>query len=317
MIAWLFKGTPGLTNQKYFNRGLFMNNKLALILLNALVYLIILVGSANGSGLDPDLKRAIVLIERGETTREGKDTLVAHGTGFIVWHYGDPARRILLTAKHLFVDRDSVFIRFNKRSQYIQEDGVATKRQVMYLKDEGKVLWTAHPDTQVDLAGIALQVDTLIDVIAVPFSFFKQVSTVTEGEEVLFLGFPLGLTGLKRNYPIVRTGMVALKTDEGIGGEDVFLIDAEVFGGNSGSPVFLRPAPLEGADTVKFSPSFFIGIIIGNIEELERHVIHDTRIALIVNFPENAGLGKVIPAERIVELLELLWGKTVREIIGH
>lgn len=289
-----------------------MNTK-ALVIAKVFLCLILLIQPASGIGLDPAWKKAIVLIEKADTTREGKDTLVVLGTGFVVWHYGDSDTRILLTAKHVLAGRDSVFLRFNKKSQYVEADGVATITQLLYLRDGHKNLWTAHPDSQVDLGGTVICVDTLADVRAFGFSLFKPV--VDEGEDVLFIGFPLGLTGIKKNYPIIRTGMVALKTHEGIGGEDVFLIDAQVFAGNSGSPVFLKPAPLPDKDTVQFSIAYFIGIIKGHIEDPEPHIIRNNKLALYVNLTENSGLGLVIPAKRVVELLELLWGKTVEEIL--
>ena len=291
-----------------------MKNK-ALLLTELLFCLVLLIGSADGSGLDPDWKRSIVLIEKVVTTPDGEERLEPHSTGFIVWHYGDPSRLILLTAKHVLAGRDSVFLRFNKKNQHIGEDTLATVRQVLHLRDSGKNLWTAHPNSTVDLAGIIVKPDTLADILAIPFSLFKRVSAVTEGEEVLFLGFPLGLTGLKRNYPIVRMGIVALWTDEGIEGENVFLIDAQVFSGNSGSPVFLKPVPIADRDTVEYSTAFFVGIITGHIEAEKRNTILDNRLLLSIKFTENSGLGKVIPAERVVQLLERLWGRKVGEIL--
>lgn len=278
------------------------------LLMKALLCVFILFNLCQGGGLNPDWKKGIVLIEKVKKTGEGKDRLVAHGTGCIVWHYGEPEKGILLTNKHIFTGRDSVLLRFNKKPEYIDDDSIGFIRQVLYLRQVGHNLWTAHPDSQVDLAGIPIQVDTLADVIIYPFSLFKPVWTVNEGDEILFLGFPLGLTGTRRNYPIVREGIVALKTDEGVEGKDVFLIDALVFRGNSGSPVFLKPVPVVGEDTVRVGIAYFIGIITAYLEVPKKG-------SSGVELTENSGLGMVVRAERVAELLEFLWGKTIEEVI--
>jgi hypothetical protein len=74
---------------------------------------------------------------------------------------------------------------------------------------------------------------------------------------VLFVGFPNGMFDEKHYLPIVRRGHIATSPDLDFNGEPIFLIDASVFPGSSGSPVFTV-----GDNLIGGTPSLkFLGII--------------------------------------------------------
>ena len=58
-------------------------------------------------------------------------------------------------------------------------------------------------------------------------------------EEVTFIGYPSGLYDEHNVTPLVRRGITATPVWNDFQGEPTFLIDAGVFPGSSGSPVFL------------------------------------------------------------------------------
>jgi len=58
-------------------------------------------------------------------------------------------------------------------------------------------------------------------------------------EEVAFIGYPNGIWDQKNFLPIVRRGITATPITVDFQGEKQFLIDASVFPGSSGSPVFI------------------------------------------------------------------------------
>src|SRR5690606_7737915 len=58
-------------------------------------------------------------------------------------------------------------------------------------------------------------------------------------EEITFIGYPSGIFDQKNNIPILRNGITATPIWNHFGGEFRFLIDAGVFPGSSGSPVFI------------------------------------------------------------------------------
>ena len=58
-------------------------------------------------------------------------------------------------------------------------------------------------------------------------------------EDVTFIGYPSGLYDNINKFPVIRQGITATPIWNNFKGDEVFLIDAGVFQGSSGSPVFI------------------------------------------------------------------------------
>ena len=58
-------------------------------------------------------------------------------------------------------------------------------------------------------------------------------------EEVLFVGYPSGISDETHNLPVARRGITATPATVDYEGRPVFLVDASVYPGSSGSPVFI------------------------------------------------------------------------------
>lgn len=114
--------------------------------------------------------------------------------------------------------------------------------------------FVGHPDPAVDVAAIGIggALQSLAD--AGTPAFFRSIATemcATSAvlndfepiEPVTFIGYPNGLFDSASLLPIVRQGHSATALDIDYGGKPTFLIDASVFPGSSGSPVFLVPRP--------------------------------------------------------------------------
>lgn len=67
----------------------------------------------------------------------------------------------------------------------------------------------------------------------------KDVDEFAALEEVTFIGYPSGLYDEKNKTPLIRRGITATPIWNDYQGERAFLIDASVFPGSSGSPVFI------------------------------------------------------------------------------
>ena len=93
-----------------------------------------------------------------------------------------------------------------------------------------------------------------------------QKQHVNENDEILFTGLFAWNPGAKKNYPIVRHGKLARLAEERIPLDrtnptktvEVHLADVMSFGGNSGSPVFLRLGGVREGSTVLLSDSLTI-----------------------------------------------------------
>lgn len=132
-------------------------------------------------------------------------------------------------------------------------------------------------------------------------SLFEEFVNVREGDDIFFLGFPLGIVIPSRVTPIVRSGMVALKRDD-----DTFLIEANAYPGNSGSPVFFKPCPFEmgpsGMSLGRIRPPKLIGMMTESISYRDVAISPQTGNVRIV-FEENSGLSNVLSARFIRETL--------------
>lgn len=70
--------------------------------------------------------------------------------------------------------------------------------------------------------------------------FLKDIDydSVLLGNDVLFVGYPANRYDISNNLPLVRKGAVASVPDMEFNGRGQIVIDAQVYPGSSGSPVF-------------------------------------------------------------------------------
>ena len=130
-------------------------------------------------------------------------------------------------------------------------------------------------------------------------TFGERVQPV-EGDGVFVIGFPLGLVGDARNYPVVRYGVVARIQDWIRRDQDTFLIDVPAFPGNSGGPVVLKPETAAIPDTQAITHCLLMGVISEQLLSQEVAVSQQTGEPRVV-FVENTGLTKVVPVESVRE----------------
>jgi len=130
-------------------------------------------------------------------------------------------------------------------------------------------------------------------------------------EEVLFIGYPSGIWDTKNLTPIIRQGITATPVDIDFGGEKQFLIDASVFPGSSGSPVFLYNAghyTVKGKGVVIGSRLIFLGILASvfyrqDTNEIEIVDIPTTKRPVTLT-KQMIDLGIVFKTQTIVETIE-------------
>ncbi len=111
--------------------------------------------------------------------------------------------------------------------------------------------WTRHPDPTVDLCAMPFQpvrqaaedeigkrifnvtfVDSLVWID-------EQLASLNAVEDVLMVGYPIGLWDEVNNLPLIRRGVTASHPALDFQGKPQFVIDAACFPGSSGSPVVL------------------------------------------------------------------------------
>ena len=215
-------------------------------------------------------------------------------------------RTFLVTNRHVFSELERVVLRFNL-------SGAGSKTYELVLKNNnGQNQWMTHPNADIDIAAIVINLKKLSD-DGIKYSIITDDNTayldvirkegITQGDGVFVLGFPMGIAGKERNYAVVRGGVIARLDDEIINNDYKFLIDAAVFPGNSGGPVFLKPeiASIQGTKAV--GQAFLLGVISSYIPYVEKAVSEQTKQTRIV-FIENSGIAGVVPMDFVLETVK-------------
>lgn len=208
---------------------------------------------------------------------------------------------------------------------FIISDGSLPRLGDGYSKriDSWPSAWYGHPDPKVDIAvtpfnPIMQQIkqEAGLDLFfrVIPSSHIptpEQTAALDAIEPISFIGYPNGTWDSKNLLPIARRGTTASPYQIDFENEPTFLIDASVFPGSSGSPVFVydRGTFRESDGSVKVGTRvFFIGVVAKvcfrtQLNELIYASI-PTANYQFVKQQEFIDLGVVYKARTVVETIE-------------
>ena len=231
------------------------------------------------------------------------------GTGFMVGRLEEGSKDqytiYIITNKHVVEHFDLVFVRFNNA------ESVGVKDLRMQLVEKDQKLYSEHPNKDSDIVAIQIRPGVLI-ANHLKLSFFKleqhalslsdmQKTGVEEGSLVYALGFPI-------KAPICRLGCISRIADAFVEPENAntFLVDAQVFPGNSGGPVLNRPEIVSIDGTSSNSSCNLVGILSAYVPYQELLYSKQTNKVRMIQ-EENSGLTIVHPVDRIKEVVEMDW----------
>lgn len=282
----------------------------------ALLALGVLVGeSSMGMPIPQEVKNVVTFVfvpnEAGQP--------VPNGTGFFVSVKNESDASLvnvyLATAKHVFDDKNGqrfprMWIRLNKRG------GGAEYGEV----DLSKVQVFTHRDNTVDIAVVPLlpsqekyEFKAIPDDMLTTKESFGELG-IAEGSDVFFTGLFTAHYGQEHNYPIVRFGRVALlsgekvfwRTPEMKVGElrELYLIETQSYGGNSGSPVFFYLGADRTPGMINLGPPVvkLAGVMSGSFQDAQPIQVVQTAGPVPISLG-NAGIAAVVPSYLLHELL--------------
>lgn len=193
------------------------------------------------------------------------------GTGFLYMHKD---RLFVVTNKHVVTG--VLTGNFVLRKAVIKNGETAVVPGEGYTIPFNEANFIGHPSASVDVA--AMNISKIIQDLHATGNhvFWKNISTETSPkaediekyigpvEDVVFIGYPSGIWDSKNLLPVVRKGITATPYYVRFQGEPKFLIDASVFPGSSGSPVFIYYAgsyPDKAGNLYAGNRAFFLGIL--------------------------------------------------------
>jgi hypothetical protein len=142
---------------------------------------------------------------------------------------------------------------------------------------------------------------------------------IREGEEMFFIGLFTPFYGANENIPICRFGHLSMLPDEPVafgkdGAEHLYLMETEVFGGNSGSPAFFSFNKSFGArrlsELKEGQPLFsntdhagilFAGVVKGYFRDWSQLMLVNSAVTPYSS--QNTGIAAIVPASYLYDIL--------------
>lgn len=245
------------------------------------------------------------------------------GTGFYFKSsYGDNEFPCIVTNKHVVEGGKGGRLIFTKEGENGQP-AIGNGFTLDISPQEWIHMWYGHPDPAIDIAitpmapiirylqnnhGIRPYF-SVVDSSIIPTE--EQLSQLNVMESVTFVGYPNGLWDTKNLIPIMRKGTTATPIALDFEGEPKFLIDASVFGGSSGSPVFVLDHGLhvlrDGSARVG-SRLYFLGVIAAVYQRTDHNAVIPipipSQFQAGVTVNQMIDLGIVFKARTVVETIE-------------
>jgi hypothetical protein len=242
-----------------------------------------------------------------------KDGKTSFGTCFILLKAIPGTTNIglimLITADHVLSDIYGDDATLNLRKKL--DNGAYVKSPFsIKIRDKGRALWTRHPEVDVAAILLSLPNDIMASRQWMPEALLCGDAVYKErdlrpGDELMCLGYPLGVESNDAGFPVLRSGRIASYPVHPSTLVKSYYYDVPVYGGNSGGPVFFdfRKRQIPGLPPEQWIDSVGVaGILIQDLSStvhIESYFETSTR-------KDPLGLAVVVPAEFIKQTVAIL-----------
>ena len=259
------------------------------------------------SGFEHEIAYIAVKIDiESPNTTNAPNTVKPFGTGFFYRApLNDGTNRsiiLLISNKHVFRSpKGRLIINLNRK----KGDGTPDFGNIITFGPAGfEAIYFAHPNPEVDLACVNVSEITRRGAFCkyLDNNFLKPIDyeKVALGSDVIFVGYPENRYDVVNNLPLIRRGSIASMPNIDFNGRGQIVIDAQIFPGSSGSPVF-----------VAWDNSYaLLGVV------SQTMIRHSQLQTLPANMPQVGveqllGLGIVVKQRHVRELIDY----TIKEFI--
>ena len=193
-------------------------------------------------------------------------------------------------------------------------NGVQGSEESVVPIGEHLLHWVFPADDSVDLAVLPMLPSLeRFDYVPFPLSAFAthqlvEEQGIAEGEKILFAGYFYQFPGQKKFEPIVREGILAMLPDEKLDTTlkkpgHLYLGDVHVFGGNSGSPLFINLGGFRNGSLLMGDQYKLLGIVSGFYHE-DSNLKLTVATTLTGKLEQNSGIAMIVPADELKALLD-------------
>jgi len=184
------------------------------------------------------------------TSNQENTNWTGAGTGFLYFFTKDDKQApLLVTNKHVVDGAVVIGLTFHVTTDNNANPAPGAGRLISIRSNQLPII--RHPDPNVDLAAIAIApiIDHAVNHEGwQPFVKCLDKSNLPSDqmiadfgalEDVVMVGYPTGIVDAINNFPIIRRGITSTPYSADYQGQREFLADIPVYGGSSGSPIFI------------------------------------------------------------------------------
>ncbi len=230
------------------------------------------------------------------------------GTAFII---AQPSKKkpewsyyILVTAAHVLENMKGDNATLHMRQ--LSEDNFKRYPVRIKIRDNGKTLWVKHQKADVAAMRVALPQDIDIHMVTTNLlatdDLLKRYE-IHSGDELFVLGYPYGAEANDAGFPILRSGRIASYPLTPTNRTVTFLLDFNVFKGNSGGPVYIYSENRFYDNQVNLG---FVKFIVGIVSQEWTTKEKVESLSEVIVREHKLGLAVVVHAQFVNEILEML-----------
>jgi hypothetical protein len=228
---------------------------------------------------------------------------------------------LIITNKH--VVKDTVIGRFYVHEGRRDKDILVPSENSFDITiNNFEKIWYFHPDKDVDLCAMPfngirksaekeegkLIFNRVIDETLLLSD--KELENLSAVEDILMVGYPIGLWDKQNNLPIIRRGITASHPAIDFNGKSRGIIDAACFPGSSGSPVLIVNeqgyVTKNGGSVYGSSRAIFLGVqFAAPARTAKGEIVEEeipTELESIVKTKQMIHLGYIVKAKEIIVL---------------